>query len=106
MTRARQFAISGVAIALALISAGWLTGLRQVMHVALLSVATVAFFPFVVIAACLFLIAACALLVAFGGDGGGGGDPHAEGLAEGVAAAAMAIPRYYRWLASQRHPLL
>lgn len=101
MSRSRQFVISGFLIALAVLLVGLFTGLRAVMHVALLSVATVAFFPFVVFAGGLALVIILAFAAALSGE-----DARAEeGGAESVVAVGSAIPRYYRWLAVQGHPL-
>lgn len=45
------FACSATATSIVLVSTGWLTGIRQVMHGALLALAVVAFFPFTLVAA-------------------------------------------------------
>lgn len=69
------FACSSTATSIALALAGWLTGMRQVMHGALLALAIVAFFPFVLVAAGLMIGLGASLLVILlsifaGGDPG------------------------------------
>ena len=94
----RRFLVAvGISCSL-LLAVGWLTGLRDAMHGALVTLAAVAFFPFLVIAA-IFAILVIGAIVAGSGDGpdvGGG-----EGLLVGFAL----IPRYYRFLAKQTNAI-
>jgi hypothetical protein len=84
---------------------GWYTDLRLVAHAALVSVASLAFLPLVIIGIGLTLgltlLAASMLAGLLGGCGDAAGLEIAEPFAEvGIAM----IPGYYRWLARRKHP--
>jgi hypothetical protein len=100
----RQFVITAVVVATTVLAIGWATGLRVVMHGALLSVAVAAFLPFVIIAVVLFVILVLGLVAAASGEApvdlGG-----VDGGASFIEGGFHFIPIYYRFLARQRHPL-
>lgn len=106
----RRFLITVAVVALAVVLAGWLTDLRQVMHGALLSVAIVAFLPLLIVGAGLLAVLAVGLVVgvlAALGDGGDGVIEGAAGVGEVIVeGGGWLTPRYYRFLGRQRHPML
>jgi hypothetical protein len=86
--------------------AGWFTPLRDVMHGALLTVAVVAFLPFVFALigfAFLGIVGSLCVLAALFGEPV---DPAVgvEGAAAGCQLSLEVAPGYYRWLAKRRHP--
>jgi hypothetical protein len=102
--------LAAAVTALALVVAGWTSGLRQVMHGALLALATAALLPFALIAGALLVIAAAGLVVASAGALGGAHDLSPDHVGWGLGEAVVEggkrlIPRYYRFLARRRHPL-
>jgi hypothetical protein len=105
---AGAFLTAAAGTAAALVLAGWVTGMRQVMHAALLTFAVAALFPFVLIAGALLLVLLTAFVLVLAGLGGGDGIPVGDGaqaFGEGAfAAGGWLIPRYYRFLARRRHP--
>ena len=88
---------------------GWLTGLRQVMHAALLAVAVVAFLPLVIVAAGVAVVAilfAVSVVLSLLGDGAV--DVSTDGGL--IEAGARAAPGYYRFMAARfvarrKHPV-
>jgi hypothetical protein len=102
----RLFLIAMALSALLVPSVGWLTGLRDAMHTALISVALLAFFPFAVIASGILLGLvgfAVSMLTSMLGDSGSAVEPNIG--APVVRAGAKLMSPYYRWLASRRHPV-
>ncbi len=101
----RRFALPTGVTATGVVTAGWLTDLRDVMHGALLTFATAALLPFVIIAAGVAMIALTGLSVAVAAASGGDIDP--TGPAEAgvcmIEDGARIAPRYYRFL-SRRKP--
>jgi hypothetical protein len=105
----RQFLIAAAASAAIVLLLAWLTGLRQVMHAALLSIAAAALLPFAVIAGGFLLLVLLGLVAALPGalSGGDAGPDHGlsqagVGLVEG---SVWLVPRYYRFLGKRRHPV-
>ena len=96
-------------VALLVFAGGWFTGLRHVMHAALLAVAVVAFLPLVMVAAGFAVVAILfAGSLVFSALGDGAVDVSTDGgLIEGGARAA---PGYYRFMAARfvarrKHPV-
>ncbi len=89
-------------IAAAVLMTGWFTGLRAVMHGALLTVAVVALLPVVIICGGLLLVLLAALLAALLAGEDAGSSDVAGGVVE---AGGWLLPRYYGFLARQRHPV-
>jgi hypothetical protein len=104
----RRFLLAVAITASIVVAAGWLTGLRDVMHGALLAVAVAALLPLVIIGAGLVIILGTIVIAAVAAafaDVAIDPSPPIEGgiaIAEGGARLA---PRYYRFLARQRHPV-
>jgi hypothetical protein len=103
----RLVAATTLAVALGVLIVGWTTGLRAVLHGALLSLALFALLPFAIIAAGVTatLLAALALAITAAFHGAA---PDSDVSAMGetaVRAGGGLIPRYYRFLARRRHPL-
>lgn len=96
-------------VALLVLVGGWFTGLRHVMHGALLAVAIVAFLPLVIVAAGVaiaLITIVISLIVSVLGDDASGGETDAGLIEVGVRAA----PRYYRFMAARfvarrKHPV-
>ena len=96
------FSGTAAAVALAVLAAGWFTGLRAVAHGAMITVAVLALLPLIIIGGGLLLILLLTLVMAlFGGEDADGGMA-ADGVVE---AGGWLLPRYYRFLARQRHPV-
>lgn len=89
---------------------GWVTGLRPVMHAALLSAASVALLPVLFIAGGLALALTVGLILAvpaavFGGGGGELGGEAAGVVGEVTVGVGKRFFRvYYRFLGRSRHP--
>lgn len=107
--RGRSF-LGAVGVAsVSVVGVGWITGLRSVMHGAILSIATVALLPFVVIAGGLLLLMVAGFVL--GCVATLTGEPPA--VDHGLYAAGEVLlgggrwfaRRYYRFIARQRHPL-
>jgi hypothetical protein len=97
--------LSMLIAASAVVMVGWFTPFRDVARAAVISVAVFALLPFAVFAGAMFLVVAAMFLSVLGGLGFFGGMlVHAGGEAAGEASLKMA-PKYYRWLASRRHPV-
>lgn len=98
-------------VASSLFGIGWYTQLRELMHGALISIAVFALLPFVIIAAGIMVILlAVGMIVLLGilGAFTGGGDVPDKPADAGeplIESGLRLVPRYYRWLASQRHPV-
>ncbi len=108
-TRGRRFLAAAVITAAVVVAIGWMTELRDVMHGALLAVAVFALLPLILIAGALLLIILVGLGLSVAAALGGDGDVGTEGL-EGagdlvVGGGAWLAPRYYGFLARQRHPV-
>jgi hypothetical protein len=97
----------GIALAMALLvcAVGWFTDLRQMGHAALLTCATFAFLPFLIIMAgialtgLMFIVLMIACLFGHGGD-----VSMIDSGADIAQLGGEALPGYYRFLARQRHP--
>jgi hypothetical protein len=111
-TTPRQFAYAFVFATVVVLLAGWFSGVRETANVAMGSVLSVAFLPFVIISLILFILIfammwavvaslfAGELLVAAVVEAAREGAIGAT--AEGLGT--INIPGYYRWLFSIRHP--
>lgn len=106
----QKFAICALLTATLVVLVGWFTGARLVFHGALIAVAAAALLPFVVVAAIAVIPVVIAILLALSGMF------LAALLSWGVADSGLPgwlalerggwlIPRYYRFLAGQKHPL-
>jgi hypothetical protein len=105
-TPSRVFAAASAASAAGVVILGWTTGVRQVMHAALLGIAAVAFLPFVLIAAGLFSVLSITFVVALAAAGHDMPIDHVHGAGEALLeGGAWLTPRYYRFLRQRRHPL-
>lgn len=104
-----KFLVATLLVATLVVTFGWLGSAREVMHGALLATATLAFLPFVALATILLAAGAVTLLVTLLGILTG--DPIDVDLVPHVGEAlANTAPRwtvrYYRFLASRRHPVV
>jgi hypothetical protein len=92
-----------------LVVIGWMSGLRQVMHGALLALAVAALLPFVLVAGGLLVVMLIGFLLALSAAVAGAGDAFDDGLPGAgeavVDGGGWLIPRYYRFLGRQRHPV-
>lgn len=107
--RGRSFLGTAAVTSVTIVVIGWMTGLRAVMHAAILSVATVALLPFVLVASGLLLLMGIgfvfALLASLGGEHLAI-DHGLYGAGElWVGGGRWFASRYYRFMARQRHPL-
>jgi hypothetical protein len=104
----RRFLFALGVTAAIVVGAGWLTGLRDVMHGALIAVAVAALLPILIIAAGALLIvgsiAFTAAAVAFTDVPVDPGGPIEGGVAI-VDGGGRLLPRYYRFLARQKNPV-
>lgn len=104
----RRFLIAALVAAACVVAAGWLTGLRDVMHAALLAVAVFALLPLLLVGGALLLLLIVAVgmaaAAALGGDGDAGDGLEFAGDAI-AGGGAWVAPRYYRFLGRQRHPV-
>lgn len=102
----RTFAYSALGVGIAVFAAGALTGARSFAYGTLLTLATIAFLPFVIIVGLLGLTLAILVLGA-GAAALSGGDVAVDGIdapVDGIEAAARLVPGYYRLLGKVRHP--
>jgi hypothetical protein len=105
LSSTKLFALAFFGSAIAVMAIGWTTNLRDTANTALISVATIAFLPFLIIAAGLLLIllaiSISIILAMLGGDFSDaaclGGDVAALGI--------QAAPPYYAWLLRIKHPI-
>jgi hypothetical protein len=103
---ARSLLLTIIVVAAGVVALGWFTGVRRVMHGALLSLAVGAFLPFVVVAAGIalsLLVVVLGLLAALLAEGGVE-VPHDAGASVGELGLRLVGP-YYRFLARRRHPV-
>jgi len=99
------FACSAAATSIALVATGWLTGIREVMHGALLTLAIVAFFPFALVAAVISLwLTALHVSVIAAALGQAVGPLPDDPITPTVNLAVWLTPRYYGFWARRRHP--
>jgi hypothetical protein len=103
----RRFVVAAALTAVALVVAGWMSGLRHVMHGALLTLAVAALLPFIVLAAAVLVILLVGLVLALTAAAAGSDDaPGLDGVGEVVIGGAQALlAPYYRFLGRQRHPV-
>jgi hypothetical protein len=104
-----RFLAASTITATTLVATGWISGLRQVMHGALLSFAVAALLPFMLLVGGLLLIMLVGLILALVALAGADGVPLDHGLCGAgeavVKGGGWLIPRYYRFLGRQRHPV-
>jgi hypothetical protein len=106
----RRFLVAAVITAIAVVVLGWTTGLRQVMHGALLALAVAALLPLLLVAGGLLVIMLIGFLLALPAALAGAGEVPADGALDGAAEPVVegggwVIGRYYRLLGRQRHPV-
>jgi len=90
----------------ALVAMGWMTGLRDVMHGALLTLAIAALPPLAIVAGGLLLVMMMGFFFALAAALAQADDLPVYGVAEGVLKGGRwLIPRYYRFLRRQHHPV-
>lgn len=101
-----RFTLTTALISLVVVTTAWFTPLRDVLHGALLTVAVVAFLPFILALIGLVLLGIVVMICAIGAIFGEAVDPTAglEGAAAGCELSVAVAPGYYRWLARRRHP--
>jgi hypothetical protein len=116
-TWASKFLLTVAIVFLVVLLSGWFTGIKQVMHTALLSVTVFAFLPVIILAAVILIpIILMLTLIVIGllasllsGDGGGGdiggGEADANSATpEAQTASVVFLHEYYEWMARQRSP--
>jgi hypothetical protein len=102
------FSLALLATFALLVGIGWMTGLRHVMHGALLSVAAVALLPFLVVAAgvliCVVGLCSSLVLAAFFGEDTSEIAFGAADAGELALEGTRWLPRYYAFIRGIRHP--
>lgn len=105
----RRFLLAASATTVAVVALGWFTGIRDVMHGALISLLAAALLPFAIIAGVLFVLVALAILVTVPAAVAGAEPPEVGALAEASEPVAEAgfrlIGPYYRFIGRRRHPV-
>ncbi len=103
----RSFAASALVVGLGLFVLGAFTGARTFAYGTLLTLGTIAFLPFVVIAGLLGLVLFLLVLAAAAAalSGGGVDVDGVDAPLGGIEAAARLVPGYYRLLGRIRHPV-
>ena len=97
-----RFVLAAVMTALIVLTVGWFTDVRQLLHWVLLTLAVTAFLPFVIIGGGL----AVGLLLALAGAVLAADASVGAGVGEGAATfGALILLPYYRFLARRRHPV-
>ena len=105
----RRFLIATAVTTVTLVVSAWMSGLRQIMHGALLTFAIAALLPFVIVAGGLLMIMAIGFILALAAALARADDVplghRLYGAGEAVVeGGGWLIPRYYRFLGRQRHP--
>lgn len=98
-----RFALAAIIVAVVVVSLGWFTDLRDVMHYAILAVFGVAFLPFILLAGVIALVLLVALVAALAGGEAGVDAPIGSFGEEWFVGFTS---WYYGRLARIRHPFM